>query len=78
MSLEPILNRALAGKELEREDLARLARPAGQGERAAVRAAAREMRARTTGEAVLTYGFVYLSTYRRNDFRFCCYPPTHP
>ena len=78
MSLEPILNRALAGKELEREDLARLARPAGQGERAAVRAAAREMRARTTGEAVFTYGFVYLSTYCRNDCRFCAYRRTNP
>jgi len=39
----------------------------------AVMAAAREMRARITGDAVFLYGFVYFSTYCRNECAFCFY-----
>jgi methylornithine synthase len=36
-------------------------------------AAAREMRARHSGDAVFLYGFVYFSTYCRNECAFCFY-----
>jgi methylornithine synthase len=39
----------------------------------AVFAAARELRARHTGDAVYLYGFVYFSTYCRNECAFCFY-----
>ena len=39
----------------------------------AVFAAAREMRSRHSGDAVFLYGFVYFSTYCRNDCAFCFY-----
>jgi methylornithine synthase len=35
--------------------------------------AARELRARHSGDAVFLYGFVYFSTYCRNDCAFCFY-----
>ena len=38
-----------------------------------VRAAAREARARRFGDAVFLYGFVYFSTYCRNECAFCFY-----
>ena len=78
MSLESLLSRALTGAKLDRTDLIRLLEPRDQGEREAVRAAAREARSRVTGQAVFTYGFVYLSTYCRNDCRFCAYRRTNP
>jgi len=43
-----------------------------------VYAAAREMRARETGDAVFLYGFVYFSTYCRNDCAFCFYRAGNP
>ncbi len=39
----------------------------------AVFAAAREMRSRHSGDAVFLYGFVYFSTYCRNECAFCFY-----
>jgi methylornithine synthase len=39
----------------------------------AVFAAAREMRSRCSGDAIFLYGFVYFSTYCRNDCAFCFY-----
>ena len=40
---------------------------------AVVFAAARQVRARHCGDAVFLYGFVYFSTYCRNDCTFCFY-----
>jgi methylornithine synthase len=46
----------------------------GAGEEAPlVFAAAREQRARHSGDAVFLYGFVYFSTYCRNECAFCFY-----
>ncbi len=36
-------------------------------------AAARELRERHSGDAVFLYGFVYFSTYCRNECAFCFY-----
>ncbi|MDL2226323.1 methylornithine synthase PylB [Deltaproteobacteria bacterium OttesenSCG-928-M10] len=77
MSLDGILNKALEGRKLERDDLVGLLTPADDDQRSAIRAAARQMRGQTTGRLVFTYGFVYLSTYCRNDCRFCSYRRTN-
>jgi methylornithine synthase len=67
-----LCRRALAGERLEEPDLAELL--AARGDAAdAVFAAAREARARSFGDAVFLYGFVYFSTYCRNECAFCFY-----
>lgn len=71
MSLDSVLKKARAEEALTHSDLTRLLSPADQSEREAIRAAARDLRARYSGDKVFTYGFVYLSTYCRNDCRFC-------
>lgn len=76
-AIRPILNKALSGLTLERGDLIRLLRPEDDDEREAIRAAAREARRDRTGELIFTYGFVYLSTWCRNDCRFCAYRRTN-
>ena len=67
-----LCRRALAGDLLGEPDLARLL--AAHGEAAeAVFAAARAARARSFGDAVFLYGFVYFSTFCRNECTFCFY-----
>ncbi len=61
----------LAGAVPDRDDLEALLR-AGD-EAPLVFAAARELRARHSGDAVFLYGFVYFSTYCRNACAFCFY-----
>ncbi len=64
--------RALAGAVLDERELERLL--SAQGDEAqAVFAAAREARSRQFGDAVFLYGFVYFSTYCRNECAFCFY-----
>jgi methylornithine synthase len=64
--------RALAGDVLEELDLAALL--AARGDAAeVVLAAAREARSRNFGDVVFLYGFVYFSTYCRNECAFCFY-----
>jgi methylornithine synthase len=41
-------------------------------------AAARELRRRHFGEGIFLYGFLYASTYCRNDCRFCFYRRSNP
>jgi len=67
-----LCRRALAGKLLTEPDLAELL--AARGDAAeVVFAAAREARVRSFGDAVFLYGFVYFSTYCRNQCAFCFY-----
>ena len=67
-----LCRRALAGDSLGEPDLATLL--AARGDAAeAVFAAAREARARSFGDTVFLYGFVYFSTYCRNACAFCFY-----
>ena len=61
----------LAGAAPGQDDLEALLR-AGD-EAPLVFAAARELRARHSGDAVFLYGFVYFSTYCRNACAFCFY-----
>jgi methylornithine synthase len=67
-----LCNRALAGGELEEPELAALL-AARDAAAEVVLAAAREARSRAFGDAVFLYGFVYFSTYCRNECAFCFY-----
>lgn len=62
----------LAGATPSERDLEALLR-ADEDDMALVFAAAREMRARHFGDGVFLYGFVYFSTYCRNECAFCFY-----
>src|SRR5665648_553168 len=67
-----LCRRALAGDLLGESDLATLLSARGDAAEV-VLAAAREARARSFGDAVFLYGFVYFSTYCRNECAFCFY-----
>ncbi len=51
---------------------------AGGRDRETICEAARQMRARTSGDVVFLYGFVYFSTYCRNRCAFCLYRASNP
>lgn len=67
-----LCSHALDGAVLAEPELALLLAATGDDVRV-VLAAAREMRARTSGDAVFLYGFVYFSTYCHNECTFCFY-----
>ena len=69
--LEPILERAEVGDPLSEAEIVRLLSIVQKEEREALFAAARRVRAKHTGNRVFLYGFVYLSSYCRNDCHFC-------
>jgi methylornithine synthase len=70
-SIAGLCARILGGAEPDARDLETLL---GAGDEAPlVFAAAREVRARHSGDAVFLYGFVYFSTYCRNECAFCFY-----
>jgi methylornithine synthase len=71
--LESILERAEAGDPLSETEIFRLLSIVQKEEREALFAAARGVRAKQTGDRVFLYGFLYLSSYCRNDCHFCFY-----
>jgi methylornithine synthase len=71
--LESILERAEEGSLLSEIEIVDLLSIVDREEREALFAAARRVRAKNTGDKVFLYGFVYLSTYCRNDCHFCFY-----
>jgi methylornithine synthase len=71
--LDSILERAEAGDLLSETEIVRLLSIVRKEERKALFAVARRVRAKHTGNRVFLYGFVLLSTYCRNDCRFCFY-----
>jgi methylornithine synthase len=81
--IQTVLERALRGERLPARDLVRLFAQGGAGEdrqpaREQIFRAARELRRRHFGDRVFLYGFLYLSTYCRNDCRFCWYRRSNP
>ncbi len=64
--------RALDGSPLTEAELEALLSARGD-DAAAVFAAAREARTRTSGTSIFLYGFVYFSTFCRNECTFCFY-----
>ena len=65
-----ILERAEAGDLVSETEIVGLLSIVQKEEREALFAAARRVRAKHTGSRVFLYGFVYLSTYCRNDCLF--------
>jgi methylornithine synthase len=68
-----ILERAEGGAPLSEVEIVHLLTIDQKEEREALFAAARRVRSRHTGNRVFLYGFLYLSTYCRNDCHFCFY-----
>ena len=76
-AIAEVLDRALRGVPLSPRQLELLFSAEG-GEREALFRAARQLRRRHFGDRVFLYGFVYLSTFCRNDCRFCWYRRSNP
>jgi methylornithine synthase len=72
-AVAPILERALAGRAPSAGEIATLLAVDEPALAAELFAAASELRRRRFGDAVFLYGFVYFSTYCRNDCTFCLY-----
>lgn len=68
-----ILDRLLAGHSVDRSELKCLLSLKDPEKVQALFAAAREARARVFGKGVFLYGFLYFSTYCRNNCHFCQY-----
>jgi methylornithine synthase len=71
--IQEITDRALAGLRPSGDEIAALLAATDPDDIARVFAAARELRQRHFGDAIFLYGFVYFSTYCRNDCAFCLY-----
>ena len=76
--IAPILERALAGEPPGAAEVEALLATRDPGAAAELFAAASELRRRHFGDAVFLYGFVYFSTYCRNDCTFCLYRASNP
>jgi len=71
--LGEILRKAKREEALEREEISFLLNAEEADQLQLLFQSARDMRRRYFGEKVFLYGFLYLSTYCRNDCRFCLY-----
>jgi methylornithine synthase len=69
----PIIARALAGEALTAAEIASLLAIDDPADAAPLYAAAAELRRRHFGDGIFLYGFVYFSTWCRNDCTFCLY-----
>ena len=67
------LTKAQLGAELSRDDLAELLALQDEHDRAELFTLARDVRERHFGDKIYLYGFVYFSTYCRNNCAFCYY-----
>ena len=72
LHLDDILAKAFENS-LTQDDFPRLIAPANQEERDKIQTAARKMRQLYTGDKIFTSGFIYFSTWCRNDCHFCAY-----
>lgn len=76
--LERVLSKSQNGEFLTRKEIRFLLDLRDQGDLARLFQTAREMRRRHFGEAIFLYGFVYFSTWCRNDCIFCLYRKSNP
>jgi methylornithine synthase len=73
-----IVERALAGTSPSGDEIRALLAIESPHEAGVLFSGARELRRRHFGDAVFLYGFVYFSTYCRNDCAFCLYRRGNP
>ena len=78
MQLDPILDKARGESPLTREETVFLLSLHRADDLQRVFEVARELRGRYFGNKIFLYGFVYFSTYCRNDCAFCLYRKTNP
>lgn len=76
--LERVLSKSRGGEALTRGEIRFLLDLKDDGDLAHLFQAAREMRCRHFGEAIFLYGFVYFSTWCRNNCIFCLYRRSNP
>jgi methylornithine synthase len=77
MDAHDIINRAERGLEVAPEEIAALMSAATEDVADELFAAARRVRDRVFGNTVFLYGFVYFSTYCKNNCAFCYYRRTN-
>ena len=73
LKIGEILDKARQEARLSREEILRLLDITTENELSKVSGVARELRERYFKDKVFLYGFVYFSTYCRNDCTFCLY-----
>ena len=71
--LEAVIERTERGGGLEKDDIRFLMGLKEEAHLAALFSAARRLRNRYFGNKIFLYGFLYISTYCRNNCRFCYY-----
>jgi methylornithine synthase len=71
--LDKILKKALAEEPFSRGEVVHLLRVEGESDRARLFEAARTLRDRYFGNKIYLYGFIYFSTWCRNNCSFCYY-----
>ena len=72
-NLDKILEKSIEKQALSDEDLLCLLHSEDEDSLQKIFSAAREVRCREFGDGIFLYGFVYFSTYCRNDCNFCYY-----
>ncbi|KXB06483.1 hypothetical protein AKJ51_03660 [candidate division MSBL1 archaeon SCGC-AAA382A20] len=70
MDLDTAIERAREGK-FEKEDIERLLSPKNKEERSFILKKAKEIKEKHFSNEIFLYGFVYFSTYCKNNCRFC-------
>ncbi len=70
-TLEQILNKAAEGRPLTKKEIVFLLEVEDEHQQEAIFKTARNLRQQHFGEKVFLYGFLYISTYCRNDCSFC-------
>jgi methylornithine synthase len=73
LNLDQVLNRVKAGENLGKEEILYLLSLREEADTEKLFSAAREMRESNFGSDIFLYGFIYFSTYCRNDCTFCFY-----
>jgi len=76
--LETILSNALQEQKLCRQDIVSLLSLEQEAQKAKLFAAAKSLRRKYFGDLIFMYGFIYASTYCRNDCRFCYFRRSNP
>ncbi|MDR1690768.1 MAG: methylornithine synthase PylB [Candidatus Methanoplasma sp.] len=77
LSITYIIDKAKEGKEISKDEVAELLSVKSDRDRTELFSAASSVRDRIFGNKVFIYGFVYFSTYCRNNCAFCYYRRTN-
>lgn len=78
LKIESILNKAVSGELLADQEIIYMLSLQQPEETGQLFSAARKVRRSHFGDQVFLYGFIYFSTYCRNDCAFCLYRRSNP